>query len=226
MPQTQTRYLPELDGLRALAVLLVVTVHMHARAWHALNGHLGVILFFVLSGYLITALALREEATLGRLHLRAFFIRRSFRIFPLYYLVLALYCLLIFGLGVSPEKRQLLAWELPYFLTYLQEIPFFGAAAHPQGPFYQSWSLGIEEKFYLVWPILCFVVFRYRRNLRLPVACALIAVTAFTGSYIGPYAYILTGCVLALALQHKTVRFIPLYARGDHEKCRYRLDAW
>ena len=79
----------ELDGLRAIAVLLVVTVHMHDKVWTRLNGGLGVVIFFVLSGYLITMLALREEEARGGLDFTAFYIRRTFRIFPLYYVVLA-----------------------------------------------------------------------------------------------------------------------------------------
>src|SRR5262249_10191392 len=94
----QRKYLDELDGLRALSVLMVVSVHMHDKpiVWHWLGGWQGVTVFFVLSGYLITTLSLREEAKRGALSIPAFYIRRSFRIFPLYYFVLALYCLLIF----------------------------------------------------------------------------------------------------------------------------------
>jgi peptidoglycan/LPS O-acetylase OafA/YrhL len=199
-------YFPELDGLRAIAALSVVTVHMRDAFWRPFNGQLGVILFFVISGFLITSIALREESATGRPRLRAFYIRRSFRIFPLYYFVLAVYCLLILRLGITPEKRQPLLWELPYFLTYFQELPFFGEATHPQGPFYQSWSLGIEEKFYIVWPVLCFVILKHRHSLRIPIACVLIVVTAFIGSYIAPYAYILFGCVLALGLPYDIFR--------------------
>ena len=68
-------------------------------------GFRGVTIFFVLSGYLITMLALREETRFGRLSLAAFYVRRSFRILPPYYVTLAVYCLLIFGLGVSAPRR-------------------------------------------------------------------------------------------------------------------------
>src|SRR5262245_54772713 len=101
------KYLPELDGLRAISVLLVVSVHLHdfESVWKWLAGWQGVTVFFVLSGYLITTLALREEGQTGALSLGAFYVRRSLRIFPLYFLTLAAYCILIFGLGLNPEKR-------------------------------------------------------------------------------------------------------------------------
>src|SRR5438094_377679 len=99
------KYVPELDGLRALSALLVISYHMHDKVWGWLAGYLGVQVFFVLSGYLITTLALREEAERGALCLPAFYVRRACRIFPLYYLTLGTYCLLIFGLLPLPHKQ-------------------------------------------------------------------------------------------------------------------------
>ena len=98
---------------------------MHDRVWDRLNGSLGVIIFFVLSGYLITMLALREEKARGRLDFAAFYIRRACRIFPLYYLVLAVHIVLIFGLKMFSDKAQMFARTLPYHLAYFQEVPFF-----------------------------------------------------------------------------------------------------
>src|ERR687894_2959545 len=101
-------YAPELDGLRAVAVLLVIAVHVSWEAFSILSGYLGVTVFFVLSGYLITTLGLREEATRGRLHLGAFYVRRTFRIFPLYYLTLAGYAvaLSLFASDKRAEQRE------------------------------------------------------------------------------------------------------------------------
>jgi peptidoglycan/LPS O-acetylase OafA/YrhL len=201
------RHIPELDGLRAVSVLIVISLHMHDTIWGWLSGELGVIIFFVLSGYLITTLALEEERQTGFLSLKAFYIRRACRIFPLYYLVLGVYCLLIFGLHLTPEKRQPLSHAMPYFLFYLQEIPnAFGPGKIL--PFYQSWSLGIEEKFYLIWPALAFVLLRGRNQLRLAVVVMLAIVFASTPYWgIGraaiclvPYYPILVGCALAIWL--------------------------
>jgi peptidoglycan/LPS O-acetylase OafA/YrhL len=220
----QRKYLPELDGLRAISVLLVVSVHLHdfETTWKWLAGWQGVTVFFVLSGYLITTLSLREEGQRGALSLAAFYVRRSLRIFPLYYLILAAYCGLVFGLGIGPEKRFLLSGAMPYYLLYFQEIPFFyglpgeaGIIQHANIPFYQSWSLGIEEKFYLVWPLLAFVLWRGRSVLRLrgtvlivaafalvPPLCALAGHEAAAAVFY-PYYPILAGCLLALLLHDR-----------------------
>lgn len=204
----QRRYFAELDGIRALSVLLVITVHMYDAFWEPLAGHLGVVIFFVLSGYLITTLALREEDKYGRLSLAAFFVRRSYRIFPLYYGVLLLYAVLILVLGIGGEKREAFLGALPYYLVYLQEIPYvYGVGGSYQDiPFYQSWSLGIEEKFYLFWPLLAFVVWRGKPSVRITGTCLLIA--AFVVTYVPgqakgilfPYYHILVGCLAAFVL--------------------------
>src|SRR5689334_6679488 len=101
-----TRRFPALDGIRALCIMMVITVHMKDQSWVWLSGALGVTVFFVLSGYLITMLALREEGDRGRLSMRAFYVRRTGRILPPYAVILALHCVLILGLhsGFSAEK--------------------------------------------------------------------------------------------------------------------------
>lgn len=198
-----TKQFPGLDGIRAISALLVVSVHLgdnnFYRRWDWLGGGLGVSVFFVLSGFLITTLALREEQDRGRLSLRAFFVRRSFRIFPLYYYVLAVTALLAFSLGGKYAADMRAA--LPYYVTYMGE---FAPGAH----FYHSWSLGVEEKFYLLWPILCFGLLWRRRALRLPLAIGIITLPlvfepmandrAFNG-----YSKIITGCALAIALHDR-----------------------
>jgi peptidoglycan/LPS O-acetylase OafA/YrhL len=213
------KYLPELDGLRALSVLMVVSVHMHDQVWGWLGGWLGVSIFFFLSGYLITTLALREERQRGALSLEAFFIRRCFRIFPLYYVILGVYCLLILGLGlganIENKQRQLLG-ALPWYAFYMQEVPYSlgidGVKADL--PFYQSWSLGIEEKFYLVWPVLVFVLWRGLVGVRrwgtiglillfatAPFWVPLIVTKPGLDNCLSWYYQILVGCLLALLLE-------------------------
>ena len=206
--------LAELDGLRAISVLLVITVHMHDRIWSWLNGWQGVTIFFVLSGYLITTLALREEDRTGGISLKAFYIRRVMRLFPLYYIVLGIYCVLIFGIGMNPEKRAMLAGALPYYLTYLQEVPYiYGVQGESANlPFFQSWSLGIEEKFYLVWPLLAFVALAGAKRLRISTAVLLVVIFAAIpggrgwGALLHPYYHILVGCLLGLLLHDAKCR--------------------
>jgi peptidoglycan/LPS O-acetylase OafA/YrhL/glycosyltransferase involved in cell wall biosynthesis len=205
------KYVPELDGLRAWSILLVIGAHMPDHAsWDWLGGRLGVTVFFVLSGYLITALALREEMQRGALCLRAFYVRRCFRIFPVYYLVVALHCFYILALGIHPETKPLLWDALPYLCLYLQEVPFFFGlhGVHAGIPFFQSWSLGVEEKFYLVWPLLAFVFWRRLLSPRIlgtVVLLAALAVTPVLGigevaNCLYPHYLILVGCLVALLL--------------------------
>jgi peptidoglycan/LPS O-acetylase OafA/YrhL len=203
------RYVPALDAMRAISVFLVITVHVHLGNFKWLAGEQGVTIFFIMSGYLITFLSLREERERQSLNLAAFYIRRTFRIFPVYYLTVAVYVFLILIIKVKPDKIENFKAELPYLLTYLQEIPvFLGIGdAHSEIPLYHSWSLGIEEKFYLVWPVVTFVALKTFRAARLPACLFLAAISAAApvitpryGALLLPYYHILVGCGLAIVL--------------------------
>jgi peptidoglycan/LPS O-acetylase OafA/YrhL len=208
-------YAPELDGLRAVAVLLVIACHVQVQAFAALSGFLGVTVFFVLSGYLITTLALREEAQRGRLHLGAFYVRRTCRIFPLYYLVLGLYAVAMLGFRLRPAQGAFLAEHWWQYVFYFQEWAYAEAGHSWQSmPFTQSWSLGIEEKFYLVWPALAFCALAALPRWRAPAAWVLLVAVSAAPWYLGPAGFtqlmhclvphgqILAGCVLALWLNN------------------------
>jgi peptidoglycan/LPS O-acetylase OafA/YrhL len=143
-----------LDGLRAASVLAVVWHHtgagLVAAPW-AQVGHHGVTLFFAISGFLITTLLLREHDRFGCIDLRAFYIRRALRIFPLYYAVLLAYVVLVFALERhSPAGKEFFS-NLKYFATYTSNL---FVALDGRTIFYFSWSLAAEEQFYLVWPPL------------------------------------------------------------------------
>ena len=143
-----TRRMPGLDGLRALSILAVVWHHAHPgyAGWPiSHNGFLGVDVFFVLSGFLITSLLLHEQQTTGAISLTQFYVRRSLRIFPLYYAVLAL---LAAYFALSKPSAQGLAFlsELPWHLAYASN--WVGL----ESMMAITWSLSTEEQFYLVWP--------------------------------------------------------------------------
>jgi peptidoglycan/LPS O-acetylase OafA/YrhL len=185
---------------------MVLTAHVYAPGWHELQGGYGVTVFFVLSGFLITQLLLCEERDTGGISLLPFYVRRAFRLFPIYYLILAVYCVLIFVFRLRPDGRAGFADALPWYLIYMQDLPYFRDRTHSGGsipvPFYQSWSLGIEEKFYLVWPV---VAFRVLRDHKARVALATGVVLLFSaarfvplGRYVYPYAAISWGCLFAL----------------------------
>jgi len=145
-----TKTFGSLDGLRGLAILAVIWHHAGGAASQAIlarRGFLGVDLFFVLSGFLIVTLLLRERDARGDIHLPRFYARRALRIFPLYYALLGLVAAaLAFRPGASWAAAY---WQkLPFYLTYLSNwIPDATLLA-------VTWSLAAEEQFYLVWPPL------------------------------------------------------------------------
>ncbi len=149
-PLSHSEYLalkrfPALDGLRAIAALMVVVFHNQGPDW--LQGWIGVQIFFVISGFLITTLMLREEDRSGRISFKKFYARRIFRILPVYFVLLGVTLVVQFlhgDLTKSPPGS-----ELPLYLFFFNE---FGNG----GAYGQSWSLGIEQKFYLFWPLLAF----------------------------------------------------------------------
>lgn len=136
-----------LDGLRCIAVLGVIWHHTrgHDMPGIAGSGGDGVTLFFAISGFLITTLLLRERT----IDLKGFYWRRTLRIFPLYYTVLAAYVVLtlIFEHG---ERRADFFSNLPWYLTYTSNLSVQLVASGTI--FYFAWSLAAEEQFYLVWP--------------------------------------------------------------------------
>lgn len=148
----RSRYFGSLDGLRGISIIPVVWHHVGGHRGGLLGrGNYGVDLFFAISGLLITTLLLRERTRTGTVSLRGFYLRRTLRIFPLYYAVLALYAGLVTGLErASPAGQQFLE-NLPAFLTYTSNW-FVDLTTGNRVIFYFAWSLATEEQFYLLWP--------------------------------------------------------------------------
>jgi peptidoglycan/LPS O-acetylase OafA/YrhL len=147
-----TRRFPGLDGLRALAATMVIFFHFGGPNWTWLSGWVGVYIFFVLSGFLITTLLLREQDRTGRISLSNFYIRRVFRILPPYLVILG--GIVAFVILRGEFFTRDFPHALKYYLTFLNEF-FPGSAGNGADNFFSgSWTLGIEEKFYLVWPFL------------------------------------------------------------------------
>jgi peptidoglycan/LPS O-acetylase OafA/YrhL len=159
------RHLPGLDGLRAVSVFVVIVYHFGINA---VPGDLGVSGFFVLSGFLITWLLLRELQGAGTISLPQFYARRFLRIFPAYYAFLAASFLYDRLRGdIWPHG---LGWSgLFYFVNY-----FNATHGHPDTSIAHAWSLSIEEQFYLLWPLALLLLSRTGRRWFAP---ALVAVT-------------------------------------------------
>lgn len=140
-------YFPNLNGLRFFAALSVMIYHFFGL--DVLNGHYGVVLFFVLSGFLITYLLLEEKSQINTISIRKFYARRILRIWPLYFFILlvstiAAYC----NGGLDSNYSE----AIPYFLFFIPNWAFVVGI----GIKYASilWSVGAEEQFYILWPWL------------------------------------------------------------------------
>lgn len=153
-------YRGDVEGLRAVAILLVVACHASVT-WLA-GGFIGVDVFYVLSGYLITGLLVQEIATNGRLNFANFYARRLRRLMPALLLMLLVACVLC-RLLMPPygQHKQAMAatsaalWLSNFYFGFMQ-LDYFGPAAKSI-LFLHTWSLGVEEQFYLVWPLLAVV---------------------------------------------------------------------
>lgn len=151
----RTSYFGSLDGLRALSILPVVWHHATPHQLDGVlgRGPLGVDLFFAISGFLITTLLLREREDHGQIALGAFYMRRSIRIFPLYYVVLGGFALhAVFLRDAGPVRDHFLR-SLPWYATYTSNWFVDNSVAHSV-VFSFAWSLAAEEQFYLGFPWL------------------------------------------------------------------------
>lgn len=163
--------MPQLDGLRALAVAAVVWSHwLPSYCYGVQLGQYGVHLFFVISGFLITGILLDAREFDGNhrgLTLRQFYIRRALRIFPVFYATIAICCLL----DLHPYRDTWL-WHA----SYLSNIYFF-IRGEWHGPISHLWSLAVEEQFYLLWPFL--IIFAPRRTLLPLIGAAILLAPLF-----------------------------------------------
>jgi peptidoglycan/LPS O-acetylase OafA/YrhL len=178
-PASISGYVPELDGLRAVSILLVLVAHLiHSgaitlgRNWWYPYGNIGVSTFFVISGFLITSLLLKEERrNAGRIDLRRFYIRRALRLFPALYAYLLVVFLLMRGGYVE--------WTPPH--TYLAVLFYVRNYVGRGDETNQAWSLSIEEQFYLFWPFLLILTPPRRR---LAVTCGLIVLVCLWRTFL------------------------------------------
>src|SRR5690349_20309645 len=134
-----------LDGARALAVLLVL-LH-HTRVPGFAGGFIGVDVFFVLSGYLITSILLREADSAGDIRIGRFLLRRALRLYPP--LLLMLSAVLILGPSIWPTEQL----GMPVLISALYLSDYATAFYGPLSVIGHTWSLAVEEHFYLLWPI-------------------------------------------------------------------------
>lgn len=212
----RTDYFKVLDGWRAVSILMVLLFHARPLEWSFLhtfqgNGRYGVSFFFAISGFLITTLFLREERNTGQIDLWKFYGRRAVRLLPLYYAVLMMEAILIFVFNqYSPANQELFKEKFTSYLFYYSNwLKTSGV-----GPFFYSWSLAVEEQFYLVFG---FLMVCCSRRVLIPLAMLVCVLKPTVFYFFGPidtdsmlwrvvFSYhepILMGVLTAFLLNHR-----------------------
>jgi peptidoglycan/LPS O-acetylase OafA/YrhL len=178
---TQLTYLPALDGMRAVSITGVLINH-GGFGWST-GGFLSVNVFFVLSGFLITLLLMGEWVKTGTIRLRNFWARRARRLLPALFLLvagIAVYAWLLAPAGTDSSLRGDGLSTLLYVGNWHQIISgqsYFAQVASPS-PLLHTWSLAIEEQFYLVWPLVVLAVLKWRKSPRLLLGIAIVGIVA------------------------------------------------
>jgi len=189
------KYFPALDGMRALCVFLVMFTHLHVAVPQWVLGQLGVDVFFVLSGFLITTLLVREKERTQGISLSGFYTRRFFRIVPVY-LVTVLAYFVILRAGHDTGKTAQFVSALPWLLSFMQEYRPL-STGYTLG---HAWTLGIEEKFYLVWPLVIILIFPFRPRIWLYFAGLFVAFLFLRYDHARAYDGLLLGAAVAVWL--------------------------
>lgn len=197
--------IPCLDFLRAISAAIVVIYH---SGYQTIPAGFGVLTFFVISGFLITHLMIREKEATGTISFRDFYIRRSLRIFP------AFYVYWIIAIAVLTLRHAKIIWPQAICSFFYVNNYYQGLHNYPASPFSHTWSLGVEEQFYLLWPG-AFLLFRNRLPLLARTLLFLIPALWIYRALLhiygisDPYIYtsfetrvdaILVGCLFALLL--------------------------
>jgi peptidoglycan/LPS O-acetylase OafA/YrhL len=158
------KHRPELDGLRGIAILVVLAAHTGVPGFSDGGGGAGVTLFFVLSGYLITSMLLAEKAKYGRVDFRAFYIRRALRLFPALAAVLVVVVLLVVAGLMPQEAREGVDYRIVLAGVVCYVANWVAVAGQPIGMLGHTWSLAVEEQFYILWPALLLLGLRLGRQ--------------------------------------------------------------
>jgi peptidoglycan/LPS O-acetylase OafA/YrhL len=195
-----SQYRPEIDGLRAVAVLAVLANHMQSRLFP--GGFLGVDVFFVISGYVITASLLHREQTSFSTFILSFYGRRFKRLIPALLVCISIsslvYCLVVQVPGSSLWTGMAAVFGFSNIQLYSSQADYFASAAE-LNLFLHTWSLGVEEQFYLIYPLIFWLATKRPRLLK-----RLLILGAALGTV-----------VMASALIHRGLTFVPGFMRAQ-----------
>lgn len=185
------KYLSHIDSLRAIAVLLVVLFHLDITFFQ--GGFIGVDVFFVISGFLITRIIKHEYEQTGSFNFKRFYIRRLRRLIPSLFLILVLVFIISFLIFspsdfINQAKSMVMASVALSNFHFLETSNYFDTASQ-FNPLLHTWSLAIEEQFYLIWPLTIFILLRIFLNKKLIpfVVIFLLALSLFYSFYTSYY---------------------------------------
>lgn len=154
----QFRYIPALDGVRGIAILVVMAFNGHLLGMQ--GGFIGVDIFFVLSGFLITSLLVQDFRRTSRIGFKNFYLRRALRLLPALF-ALMLFCI-VFVLIFQPDKAANTFKGVLYTLFYVANWAQAPPLDPGIGPLSHAWSLSVEEQFYIVWPLLLLALLKIK----------------------------------------------------------------
>ncbi|MCO5259106.1 MAG: acyltransferase [Crocinitomicaceae bacterium] len=209
-------YIKGFNAVRAFSVLLVVLTHLDlsdwipntdfvmSRVWPMMSGEFGVLTFFVLSGYLITSILLHEKEKNGRISLKNFYIRRALRLFPpliLFFVLMGI----VYTAGYMSDAVYSVLYGVFYLYNYVPRTIYFSEMGH-------LWSLGVEEQFYILWPLILLYVKKLEMVKRIgyvliAISCVFAFVVAYyalfqnyypTRWFIPASTSIIVGCLMAI----------------------------
>lgn len=163
VPDFNFKHLPFLDGLRGVAVLAVMAVNAHLP--HASGWYIGVDIFFVLSGFLITSLLLCEWKETGNIRIKFFYARRVLRLFPALMVLLVALC--TYAFFFQAHKGAVVTYRASFFTFFYVAnwVEAFGPGG-VMGALAHTWSLSVEEQFYLLWPLALFAIVQFHFSKR------------------------------------------------------------
>ncbi len=191
MTNSQLKYRPEIDGLRAISVISILLYHAELSFFDKIlftGGFVGVDIFFVISGYLISNIIFSELLQNKNFNFANFYERRARRILPMLFVVLLISCPIAFYILLPNNFHE-------YIDSIISSIFFFsnfffysvateyGAESSLLKPLLHTWSLAIEEQFYLFFPIIVFLLFKFHQNLLIKILTLLFLVSFFFFKY-------------------------------------------
>lgn len=205
-------YSPSLDGLRAFCIIFTLFNHINGVPFY-IDGSVGVDVFFPLSGFLITSILLKNDWN----DLRGYYVRRFYRIAPVYYLSLAItvtLALVSHYFSIEGSKLDQLKNIIIPSILISREL------ASAPTLFGQAWTVGIEEKFYMIWPIIFLLLGSNRKRIALLVAIIVVLLNANSSQLLRGYGGIALGCLSSILLfkcgfhiktSYATILFISAY---------------